>query len=307
MVEFKPLDECSGKFLVSPLEKGMGVTVGNAMRRVLLSSLSGFAVTKVKIDGVSHEFSTIPNVVEDVLDIISNLKSLIFVSNSDDAKVFSITGKGKGVLTANDIKLDGSTTVKNNDQHILEMSKSANVNIEITVEKGVGYQPSVDVDELGVISVDASFSPIVKVNHKIENIRVGKEMGYDSLELDIFTDGSISVDDAAMHAARHLISRFSLFDKINEKPVLDVEETGEASDSNQEATLALTVDDLELSARSSNCLKRAGIQSVSELIQMDMVDLIQIKNFGKKSAEEINEKLNQYNLSLKGSVEDLVK
>ena len=286
----------------------MGVTIGNSLRRVLLSSLSGFALTKVSIGGVQHEFSSIPNVVEDTLDVISNLKSLVFTSSNFDEKVFTLSGKGKGVLKASDIKLDGATTIVNEDTHILEMSSGANVSIEITVSYGSGYQLSTPDSDLNSINTDSSFSPVVKVNHFVENIRVGKEMGYDSLVLDVCTNGSVAPDVAVGSAVEHLVNRLSQFTKLNEKPELDVNDSDDNSETNvQDTAMLLTVDDLELSARSSNCLKRAGIQSVSELIKMDMSELIQIKNFGKKSAEEINSKLSQYDLSLKGSVEDFVK
>ena len=176
-VKFESKEDNVGRFTFAPLEKGMGVTIGNSLRRVLLSSLSGFAVTKVSVVGVQHEFSSIPNVVEDTLDVISNLKSLVFTSSNFEEKTFTLSGKGKGVLKASDIVLNGFTSIINSDAHILEMSAGANVTVEITVSYGTGYQLATPDSDLNSINTDSSFSPVIKVNHTVENIRVGKEMG----------------------------------------------------------------------------------------------------------------------------------
>ena len=305
-VKFEELPDNGGRFVISPLKRGMGTTVGNALRRVLLSSLSGYAICAVKIDGVKHEFSSVPNVVEDVFDIISNLKSLVFVSGSDDVKRLSLNVSKKGKVTAREIKTDSSIEIINPDTYICEVSASGGLKVEIVVRRGLGYEPAesnrFEDQSIDTINVDSSYSPVMKVNHQVESIRVGKELDYDSLTLDVWTNGSISAEEAVKEASLILQSHFALFGKLNEKPTSEgVSLPVAGGEKSKDAALNLTVDDLELSARSSNCLKRAGIDSVAELIEKDISELIQIKNFGKKSADEINDKLKQFGLSLKGS------
>jgi len=302
-VKFNLIDEKTGQFEVSPLDPGMGNTVGNAIRRVLLSSLTGAAVTFVKIDGINHEFTSIPNVVEDVLDIICNIKGLIFKYDGDDPVTISLTAKGAGKITAKDIKSNTSALqIVNLNHHIVELAAKGSIDIEMIVEKGTGYRPSmlsnpdwVDVDS---ISLDASFSPIVRANYKVDSIRVGKSLDYDLLTLDVMVNGSISVEDVVKQAIKTLINLFSIFNDLNKKPE-EIESEEESGSDENIAALSMSIDDIELSARSSNCLKRAGIQTVGELVSTPISDLIQIKNFGQKSADEINEKLSDYNLSLK--------
>lgn len=305
-VKFESLPNFGGRFVVSPLSRGMGTTLGNALRRVLLSSLSGYAVTSVKIEGVRHEFSTIPNVVEDVFDVLSNVKSFVFKGIGDSPISVKLSAKKKGKLYAKDLKLPAGWEVVNPDAYLLEVIEGGSFDAEFTIEHGVGYQPAdmgVVGREIDLIAVDASFSPILKVNHSVENIRVGKSLDYDAVTLDVWTNGSIQADDAVKEAAALLGSLTSLFETINQKPTQESGDNSQGSDDRlRESALGLTIDDLELSARSSNCLKRAGIETVAELVEKDIADLIQIKNFGKKSADEINEKLKQYGLSLKGVV-----
>lgn len=305
-VKFEALPNFGGRFVVSPLSRGMGTTLGNALRRVLLSSLDGYAVTLVKIEGVRHEFSTIPNVVEDVFDVLSNIKGLVFKGIGEDPISLKLTAKKKGKLYARDIKLPVGWTLVNEDAYLLEVAEGGAFEIEMTVEHGVGYQAAdmgVAGREIDAVAVDASFSPIIKVNHAVENIRVGKSLDYDAVTIDVWTNGALSAEEAMTKAATQLGQMVDLFGKINQKPLQDTADLQDAAgDRVRESALGLTIDDLELSARSSNCLKRAGIETVAELVEKDLDDLIQIKNFGKKSADEINEKLKQYGLSLKGVI-----
>lgn len=302
-VKYEKIDDRTGRFIAAPLKRGMGVTLGNSLRRVLLSSLSGYAVTSVKIDGVKHEFATIPNVVEDVLDILCNVKGLVFKSDSEEPIAMKIDVKGKKKVTAKDIVCSSEASIVNKDWHIAEVSDGGKLNMEMILEKGFGYSPS-DANEkegldINTITIDSSFSPISRVNHNVQNIRVGKELDYDSLTLDVWTNGSVEPGIAVKQASSILVEKFGLFENLNEKPDEEEKELEDSAEVAGESALNLSVDDLELSARSSNCLKRAGIELVSELIEKDMQELIQIKNFGKKSADEINEKLKQYGLVLK--------
>ena len=307
-VKLEPLSENNDRFIVSPLDRGMGTTLGNSMRRVLLSSLGGHAITRIKIDGVKHEFSPVPGVVEDVLDIILNLKGVVFKSETEDAYTLSIDAKKKGTVTAADISLPAGITIVNTDLHIAEVADGGHLKMVIEVEYGNGYRTAEEqagADEVDVIRIDSSFSPVVRVNHRVENTRVGKKLGYDSLTLDVWTDGSIEPESVVRKSAAILEEKFTLFARINEEPEVEVKAAAPTADAKlQESVLALTIDELELSARSSNCLKRAGIETVSELVNMDLSELIKIKNFGKKSADEINSKLEQYSLALKGSLEE---
>lgn len=308
-VKFDKSGDNTGRFVVAPLERGMGTTLGNALRRVLLSALSGYAVTSIKIDGVQHEFSTIPGVVEDVIDIISNIKSIVFSGTTEGPFSLSLELK-KGSVLAGQIKLSDGLEILNPEAHIAEVTENNKVTMTMTVEKGVGYSPSESQNKtdqpIDTINLDASFSPIIRVNHQVEHIRVGKELDYDSLNLEVITNGSISAEEAVKVSSAILSERFSLFAVLNEKPASAIEpgaptSAGVSGERVKDSVLSLSIDDLELSARSSNCLKRAGIETVNELVEKDISDLIQIKNFGKKSADEINAKLSQYGLSLKGT------
>lgn len=302
-VKYEKIQEGKGRFIVSPLTRGMGLTIGNAMRRLLLSSLPGHAITSIRIDGVKHEFSTLPNVVEDVLDIIANIKGIIFRAEGEESKTLMLEINKKGKITAKDIKRNAEVEIINPDKHIAEISQGGKLKIEMRLERGIGYSPADanmrENQAIDEINIDASFSPVVRVNHKVENIRVGKELDYDSLDLEVWTNNSIDPTDAVQQAADMLMMKFGLFKALNQKPKEMHEAEKKEKKADKEAVLNLTIDDLELSARSSNCLKRAGIVTVAELIEKNLADLIQIKNFGKKSAEEINEKLKQYGLALK--------
>jgi len=305
-VKFEEVSSNHGKFVVSPLNRGMGTTIGNALRRVLLSSLQGSAVTAVRIEGVTHEFGTIPNVVEDVIDVICNLKSLVFkVTDLSAQYTAKLEFKGNGSVRANQFELPTGLTLINTDQHIAEISKDTKISIEIVIGSGVGYRSSesntTEGSDVKTIFVDSSFSPIVRVNHKVENMRVGKELDYDELQLEIFTNGSISAEESATQAAQILMSQIGLFNQMNEEPIIDAQTDSDSDASNRSAVLTMSVDDLELSARSSNCLKRAGIDTVHQLLEKEFDELLKIKNFGEKSIEEINEKLSQYGVALQTS------
>lgn len=302
-VQFNKVDESTGSFVVSPLPAGMGPTIGNSLRRVLLSSLQGAAITSLVIEGVEHEFSPIDNAVEDVLDVIFNLKALVFKLHDSESADLTLSFNGKGALTAKEFKTTSNIEIINSDQHIIEFTSTAKFSLTIHVENGVGYIPSEshtrENTSTNTIFIDSSFSPIIRVNPTVEKTRVGKSLDFDELTLDVLTDGSLDVEDAIKEASTRLVELFMLFADMKQPPEIVKEEDVVEDDTQQNVGLSLTIDDLELSARSLNCLKKAGIDTVATLISKDMSDLIQIKNFGKKSADEINEKLAQYNLSLK--------
>ncbi|MDD5455600.1 MAG: DNA-directed RNA polymerase subunit alpha [Candidatus Margulisbacteria bacterium] len=292
------------KVVMDPLDKGYGVTLGNSMRRVLLSSLEGAAVTALRIDGVLHEFGAIEGVKEDILNIILNIKTLVIKSHSTTPKTVKIDVKKKGVITAKDIQHDAEIEIINKDHQIATITADkVHVKMELRIEKGTGYrladQNHFENMPVGTIPVDSSFSPVLKVNHNITATRVGNRTDLDKLTMEIWTNGSMSAEDAIEESSKILIDSFSLFTDYKHIVPLMKEEEKKKESSQQNVDMDLTIEDLELSARSSNCLRKAGISKVSELIQRPMKDLMKIKNFGKKSADEINEKLAQYSLKLK--------
>ncbi|MFC1617375.1 DNA-directed RNA polymerase subunit alpha [Candidatus Margulisiibacteriota bacterium] len=308
-VKYEEIEKNAGKFIIEPLTRGMGTTLGNALRRVLLSSLEGLAVTSVQIEGVEHEFGTVKNVKEDVLDIICNLKGLIFSSSPSEQAEINIEIKDKGNFKGKDIKSGSDLEIINKTHHILEITDKTKLSLKLGVKKGVGYQSAEKNKEEGMpintIFIDSSFSPIIRVNHVVDHIRVGEELDYESLKLEVWTNGSIKPNDAMREASELMGAHLALFGDMNKKPKVEEEDKSEDLDQQKrESALVLSIDDLELSARSSNCLKRAGIETVKQLVEKDLSELIKIKNFGKKSADEINEKLQAYNLCLKGTTED---
>jgi DNA-directed RNA polymerase subunit alpha len=301
-VRHVPQEENYGKFVVEPLERGYGSTLGNALRRVLLSSLSGAAVTSIKIDGVSHEYSTMTGVVEDVLQIILNIKSIVIRSHSDEPKIVTLKVKGKGEVKASQIEHDNEIDIINGDHVIATLESNGKLNIEMTVEKGKGYvvaeRNKKPHQAIGTIPVDSIFTPIKKVNISTEEVRVGQEINYDRLILDVWSNGSITPEDAVKESAKILAKHVDMFVNIGQRAEsLGIAVSGK--DEAKESILEMSVDDLELSARSSNCLKKAGIKTVGELIQYSEGDLMKIKNFGAKSAREVAEKLIEYKISLK--------
>jgi len=299
-------DGTYGKFVVEPLERGFGTTLGNSLRRILLSSLPGAAITSIKVDGVLHEFSTIPGVKEDLVEIILNLKELAIKMDSDEPKVVTINAQGAGEVTAGDIVADPSIKILNPDHHIATLNEDAKLYMEMTVERGRGYVPAERNKQpgqpIGVIAVDSIFTPIRRVNFNVENTRVGQVTDYDKLTLEVWTNGSLHADEATSLAAKIMSEHLMLFIDLTEH-VNDVEIMVEKEEDEKEKVLEMTVEELDLSVRSYNCLKRAGINTVEELIQKTPEDMLKVRNLGKKSLEEVQQKLEALGLSLKKSDE----
>ena len=292
-----------GKMVVEPLERGFGLTLGNALRRILLSSLQGAAITSIKIDGVLHEFSTIPGVLEDLTDIILNLKGVRFKMEGDDPEpvVVRLEASGEGELTAGDIIHDTSVSVLNPEHHIATLSHEANLRAELTVQMGKGYVSAErnknEDDPIGTIAIDAIFSPIRKVNYVVTNARVGQITDYDKLTFEVWTDGSVRPEDAVAYAGKILKEQVSVFINFDEEPEPEMEREETESEPFNE-NLLRPVDELELSVRSANCLKKANIRFIGELVQRSEAEMLKTKNFGRKSLNEIREILSEMGLSL---------
>ncbi|WP_031517166.1 DNA-directed RNA polymerase subunit alpha [Desulfofalx alkaliphila] len=295
-------DNTYGKFVVEPLERGYGITLGNSLRRILLSSLPGVAVTSVKIDGVLHEFSTVPGVREDVTDIILNLKMLCLKIHDEEEKVLRIEAQGEGTVTAADIICDADVEILNPDLHIATLAENARLFMEITVARGRGYSTAEKNKKgdhiIGVIPVDSVYTPVRKVNFNVENTRVGQITDYDKLTLEVWTDGSIRPDEATSLAAKIMSEHLRLFIGLTEA-TNDVEIMVEKEEEQKDKILEMTVEELDLSVRSYNCLKRAGINTVEELIQRTEEDMMKVRNLGKKSLEEVVNKLAELGLTLR--------
>ncbi len=293
-----------GKFVVEPLERGYGTTLGNSLRRILLSSLPGSAVTSVKIDGVLHEFTNIPGVVEDVTDIILNLKSLAIKLYTDDARVVTIEAEGEGPVTAADIKTDADVEILNPELQIATLSGEKKLLMELTVEKGRGYRSAdknkKDGDAIGVIPVDSLFNPVVRVNFDVSDIRVGQITDYDKLTLEVWTDGTIAPEEAISSSAKILNDHLKLFIGLTEE-ISDEVTMVEKEEETRDKILEMAIEELDLSVRSYNCLKRAGINTVEELTQRTEEDMMKVRNLGKKSLEEVTQKLSELGLSLRKS------
>ncbi|AOT71196.1 DNA-directed RNA polymerase subunit alpha [Geosporobacter ferrireducens] len=313
MIEIeKPKIECVdlnaentyGKFVVEPLERGYGTTLGNSLRRILLSSLPGVAVTSVKIEGVLHEFSTVPGVKEDVSEIILNLKSLAAKMYSDGPKIVRVDAQGPGIVTAGDIISDADVEILNPDLHIATLEDDAKLLMEISLAKGRGYVPSEnnknDNMPIGVIPVDSIYTPVRKVSYSVENTRVGQVTDYDKLTLEIWTDGSIKPDEAASLGAKIMNEHLNLFITLTDH-IDNVEIMVEKEEDKKEKVLEMTIEELELSVRSYNCLKRAGINTVEELTEKSEEDMMKVRNLGKKSLEEVQQKLAELGLGLRPS------
>ncbi|HHY36870.1 MAG TPA: DNA-directed RNA polymerase subunit alpha [Firmicutes bacterium] len=295
-------DNTYGKFVIEPLERGYGTTLGNSLRRVLLSSLPGAAVTSVRIEGVLHEFSTIPGVVEDVPEIILNLKELALKIHGDGPRKINIDVEGEGVITAGEITTDPDIEILNPDLVIATLEEGAHLQMEITVDKGRGYRPAernkADTDPIGTIPVDSIFTPIPKVNFQVENTRVGQMTDYDKLILEVWSNGSIPPREAVSLAAKILSEHLMLFIQLTETAD-DVEIMVEKEEDEKDKVLEMAIEELDLSVRAYNCLKRAGINCVGELIQKTEEDMLKVRNLGKKSLEEVQQKLASLGLSLK--------
>ncbi len=292
-----------GKFIAEPFERGFGSTIGNSIRRILISSIEGSAVTSIKIDGVLHEFSTIPGVLEDVPQIILNIKQLILRSESRTPKILRLKASKKGEITAKNISTDDTVEIINPDLHIATLTKDASFNMELEIGRGRGFVPSErnkkEGQAIGVISVDSIFAPVRRVSYHVENTRVGQITDYDKLILEIWTNGSMEPKDAIIHASHILNKHLDVFLKFGQV-VIEDEEQEEESKENKELLdkLKLPVSELELSVRSGNCLREARIKTIGELVTKTEQEMLQYRNFGKKSLQEITEIIKAMGLSL---------
>ena len=296
-------DGTYGKFVVEPLERGYGTTLGNSLRRVLLSSLPGYAITSVKIDGILHEFSTIPGVKEDVTEIVLNLKSVILKIHGDGPKTMYVDVKGEGELTAGNFTTDSDVEILNPDLHIASLDSDAHVVMELTCDKGRGYVSAERNKKLfnppiGVIAIDSIYSPVLKVNYTVENTRVGQITDYDKLTLEVWTNGTISAKEAVSLGAKILNEHLSLFGDLSDE-AFETEVMIEKSKSGKEKVLEMTIEELDLSVRSFNCLKRAGINTVEDLIGKSEDDMMKVRNLGKKSLDEVVAKLTSLGYDLR--------
>ena len=298
-------DGTYGKFIIEPLERGFGNTLGNALRRVLLSSLPGVAVTTIKIEGIQHEFSTVPGVTEDVSEIILNLKALSAKLYSDQMKTVTIDVKGPCEVKAKDIVVDDELEFVDPEAHIATLNEDAHLQMTLTVDSGRGYV-SADKNKypnmpIGVIPIDSIFTPIKKVNYSVSDTRVGQITDYDKLTLEVWTDGSVQPDEAISLAAKILTEHLTLFVGLTEQ-VTTIAFTDQEDDK-KEKVLEMTIEELDLSVRAYNCLKRAGINTISELVQRNQEDMMKVRNLGRKSLEEVEQKLEALGLSLRPSEE----
>jgi DNA-directed RNA polymerase subunit alpha len=283
-----------GRFVVEPLERGYGTTLGNALRRILLSSLPGAAITNVKFDGALHEFSNLPGVLEDTIEIILNLKAVSVKIHSDEPQTLVIETDKAGEVRVKDIKAPSDVELLNEEHYICTLEENARLYMEMTAVNGRGYSPAERNKQpqqpIGVIPVDSMFSPIKRVNYQVENTRVGQVTDYDKLTLEIWTDGSIRPDEAVSLAAKILSTHISLFVNLTEQ-VDEVEITSDRPEEDRERILDMTIEELDLSVRSYNCLKRAGINTVGELVRKTEDEMMKVRNLGKKSLEEVEHKL----------------
>lgn len=300
------LTDSYGKFTCEPLERGFGITIGNSLRRVLLASLQGAAITAVRLDGALHEFTTIPDVVEDVTDIILNLKEVVFKVEAPKTYTVRLEKEGPGPVLAGDIKLVDGISVLNPEHQVATLDKKGPLSMELTINVGRGYVPAErnknPAMPIGTIPIDALFSPIRKVNYTVQNARVGQVTDYDKLTLEVWTNGTITPREAVSLAAKILAEHLALFIGLTED-VRNVEIMVEKEDDERDRLLEMSIEELELSVRSFNCLKRAGINTIGELIEKTPEDMLKVRNLGKKSLEEVEEKLAQFGLSLKKSDE----
>ena len=295
-------DGTYGRFVLEPLERGFGTTLGNSLRRVLLSSLPGVAVTSIKIDGVQHEFTTVPGVKEDVTEIVLNMKGLIAKIHGDAPKTIHIEAEGECEVTAGDIKVDSEVEILDPGMHIATLGPGAKLYMEIVIDKGRGYVPSERNkaklnNVIGAIPVDSIYTPVLKVNYTVENTRVGQITDYDKLTIEVWTDGTISAKEAVSLGAKVLTEHLNLFvDLSDEAYTADI--MVEKDDKGKEKVLEMTIEELDLSVRSFNCLKRAGINTVDDLINKSEEEMMKVRNLGRKSLEEVMAKLDALGFSL---------
>lgn len=297
----KPGDSSYGKCVVEPLERGYGTTLGNSLRRILLSSLPGTAVTNIKIAGIQHEFSSIPGVTEDVTEIVLNVKGIVAKLHSDGIKTVYIEANGEGVVTAGDIKADSEVEILNPEHHIATLGPDANFNMELTLSHGRGYVPAdrnkSSQNIIGVIPVDSVYTPVRKVNYTVENTRVKDLTDFDKLTLEVWTNGTIAARDAVSLGARILCDHFMLFTDLSET-MGSKSTVVEKAEAQRDKILELTIEELDLSVRSFNCLKRANINTVEDLISKTEDEMMKVRNLGRKSLEEVINKLAMMGLSL---------
>ena len=311
MIEFeKPNIECLevddnnnyAKFVCEPLERGYGVTIGNSLRRILLSSLTGCALTSVKIEGVLHEFSSIPNVVEDVPEIIVNLKNVRLKFTENEEKVMRINFKGEGEVTAGDIITDGTVEILNPDLHIATVADGGQLIMELTADMGRGYSPSEKNkkpnQDISVLPIDSIYTPVKKVNYQVKNTRVGQMVDYDKLIIEVWTDGSLKAHEALSLAAKVMTGHLELFIDLSEA-TKNTQVMIEKEESKKEKVLETSIEELELSVRSFNCLKRAGISTVEDLTNRSENDMMKVRNLGKKSLDEVIAKLHSLGLNFR--------
>lgn len=297
-------DGTYGKFVVEPLERGFGNTLGNSLRRVLLSSLPGVAVTSIKIDGVLHEFSTIPGVKEDVTEIVLNIKGLTAKLHCDGPKTVEICAEGPCEVTADSIKCDSEVEILNPEMHIANLGDGAKFYMELTLDKGRGYvsgernKLNMSSNVIGELAVDSIYTPVLKVNYNVENTRVGQSIDYDKLNLEVWTNGIISAQEAVSLAAKVLTEHLNLFVDLSDKGS-STEIMVEKDDKGKEKVLEMTIEELDLSVRSFNCLKRAGINTVEDLINKSEEDMMKVRNLGRKSLEEVVWKMNSLGFNLR--------
>ena len=293
-------DESYGKFVCEPLERGYGMTIGNSLRRILLSSLPGAAITSVKIEGVLHEFSTIPNVIEDVPEIIVNLKSVRLKMHDNEEKTIKIDFKGEGEVKAGDIITDSTVEVLNPDLHIATVAEGGSLQMEMTVNKGRGYNVAeknkTQNQAIDVLPIDSIFTPVKKVNYSVENTRVGQTVDYDKLTIEVWTDGSLKAYEALSLAAKVMTGHLELFIDLSEA-ARNTKVMVEKAETKRERILEMPIEDLELSVRSYNCLKRAGISTVQDLANKTEADMMKVRNLGKKSLDEVINKLHSLDLN----------
>ena len=299
-------DGTYGKFVCEPLDRGYGITLGNSLRRILLSSLPGAAVTTIKLEGARHEFSTIPGVVEDVTEMILNIKAIAFKLYSDEPKIVTINARDRGVITAGDIVCDSEVKVLNPEQYICTLNGDGELNLEMTVGAGTGWRSADKNKEpnqaFGIIPVDSIFTPVKKVNYVVENTRVGNVTDYDRLSLEVWTNGGVTPEEAISYSAKILTEQLSLF--VNLTAEDSVPEVSVEKDSGKkEKVLEMNIEELDLSVRSYNCLKRAGVNTVEDLVCKSEDEMMKVRNLGKKSLEEVLQKLESMGLNLKTSEE----
>lgn len=296
-----PTDDSYGKYVIEPLERGYGTTLGNSLRRVLLSSLPGTAVTSIRISGIQHEFSAIPGVKEDVTEIVLNIKRIIARLHSDEPKTVYIEASGEGEVTAGDIKADGEVEILNPELHIATLGPDASLSMELTLDHGRGYVPA-DKNKnpqqiIGTIPVDSIYTPVLKVNYAVENTRVGNQTDFDKLTLEVWTDRTISPRDAVSLGAKILVDHFTLFTDLSDS-IGSRSTVVEKVETQRDKVLEMIIEELDLSVRSFNCLKRANINTVEDLISKTQDEMIKVRNLGRKSLEEVEHKLAMMGLSL---------